>query len=187
MVLRSLFSRGRVAEAGQALYAAAVRQARREEFYLSFGVPDSVDGRFDLLALHVFLLLHRLGKSGRPAKALSQVVFDLMFADMEANLREMGVSDMAVGGRVKTMAKAFYGRIAAYEPGLEAASGDPAVLRDALARNLYRGEPVEERALDAMAAYVRRSDAILIEQSLDDLRDGKVRFAAPMPEDVVPS
>lgn len=163
------------------LYEAAVAQARREEFYLSLAVPDTVDGRFDLVALHVFLLLHRLGREGRPAKRLAQALFDLMFADMEANLREMGVSDLAVGGRVKTMAKAFYGRIAAYEPGLEAARNDPAVLRDALARNLYRGQPVDTGVLDAVAAYVRRQDALLAEQSLADLGDGRVGFGVPLP------
>lgn len=184
MGLLSFFSRGHTAAAAQALYDAAVRQARREEFYLSLGVPDSVDGRFDLLALHVFLLLHRLGASGKPAKALSQAIFDLMFADMEANLREMGVSDLAVGGRVKAMAKAFYGRIAAYEPGLEAAGGGPAVLRDALMRNLYRGEPVESGILDTVSAYVRRATAALTDQSLDDLQNGTVDFGQPLPEDV---
>ncbi len=185
MSLRSFFTRGNTESAARDLYAAAVVQARREEFYLSLGVPDSVDGRFDLLALHVFLLLHRLGKSGKPARALSQAVFDLMFADMDANLREMGVSDLAVGGRVKTMAKAFFGRIGAYEPGLEADRADPALLKQALVRNLYRGAPVGDPVLTALVAYIRREDGALAAQSLDDLQDGRVSFGAPPPPDPV--
>jgi cytochrome b pre-mRNA-processing protein 3 len=187
MVFRLFSTREHTDKAARDLYAAAVIQARREEFYRSLGVPDSVDGRFDLLALHVFLLLHRLGKSGRPAKTLSQAVFDLMFADMDANLREMGVSDLAVGGRVKTMAQAFYGRIAAYEPGLAPDGGDPAALKEALLRNLYRGSAVEDSVLTAVVAYVQREDAALAAQSLDDLRAGKVHFGTPLlPEPVLP-
>lgn len=187
MALRSFFSRGQTEGAAYQLYAAAVAQARREDFYLSFGVPDSVDGRFDVLALHVFLLLHRLGKSGKPAKVLSQAVFDLMFADMDANLREMGVSDLAVGGRVKTMAQAFFGRIGAYEPGLESGRDDPAVLEEALLRNLYRGAAVVDGVLTALAAYVRQEDASLAGQTLEDLQAGRVRFGVPvLPDPVLP-
>jgi len=179
MALHSLFSGKQTENAARDLYVTAVHQARREEFYLSLGVPDSVDGRFDLLALHVFLLLRRLGKSGRPAKTLSQAVFDLMFSDMDANLREMGVSDLAVGGRVKTMAKAFYGRIDAYEPGLAPDCDDLSPLKEALARNLFRGTAIDDGVLTALAVYVRREDAALGGQTLEDLQDGKLCFGAP--------
>src|ERR1700761_176269 len=97
------------------LYAKAVAQARQPVFYAEREVPDTVDGRFDLLVLHVFLLLHRLGAEGKATKSLNQGLFDLMFADMDRSLREMGVSDMSVGKRVKDMARAFYGRVDAYE------------------------------------------------------------------------
>jgi cytochrome b pre-mRNA-processing protein 3 len=138
-------------------------------------VPDTLDGRFDLLVLHVFLLLHRLGREGRPLKALGQALFDGMFADMDRTLRELGVSDMAVGGRVKAMAQAFYGRIAAYEPGLT----DTARLTEALARNLYRGVAVDDALLAAMAAYVREQAELLAGQDAARLALGQVRFGAP--------
>lgn len=163
-------------EAAGALYAAAVRQARRPEFYVSLEVPDSLDGQFDLLALHVFLVLYRLGRGGAETRKLSQTVFDLMFSDMDGNLRELGVSDLAVGGRVKTMARAFYGRIAAYEPGLV----DGARLEDALRRNLYRGGQVSDAVLTAMAAYVRQEAAGLSAQELSALKEGRVRFGDPV-------
>jgi cytochrome b pre-mRNA-processing protein 3 len=158
------------------LYTRAVEQARRPEFYLSLGVPDSVDGRFDLLVLHVFLLLHRLGREGREWRTLSQTVFDLMFADMDSNLREMGVSDLAVGKRVRAMASAFYGRIAAYEPGLD----DAQVLTGALQRNLYRGADVGSERVSAMVAYVQREAAALAAQPAGELREGRVRFGDPV-------
>ena len=140
-----------------ALYAKAVAQARLTVFYAEREVPDTVDGRFDLLVLHVFLLLHRLGADGRETKRLSQGLFDLMFADMDRSLREMGVSDMAVGKRVKEMARAFYGRVDAYEPAL----GEAAQLEEALARNLYRGAEVRPATLAAMAHYIQRQVAAL--------------------------
>ena len=133
------------------LYAKAVAQARLPIFYAEREVPDTVDGRFDLLVLHVFLLLHRLGAEGRETKRLNQALFDLMFADMDRSLREMGVSDMSVGKRVKEMARAFYGRVDAYEPAL----GDIAKLEEALSRNLYRGAEVAQASLAAMAHYIQ--------------------------------
>ncbi len=140
-----------------ALYAKAVAQARLPVFYADREVPDTVDGRFDLLALHVFLMLHRLGAEGRKTKRLSQDLFDLMFGDMDRSLREMGVSDMSVGKRVKEMARAFYGRIDAYEPALS----DSAKLEEALARNLYRGNEVKPATLSAMAHYIQSQVAAL--------------------------
>lgn len=140
-----------------ALYAKAVAQARSPIFYAEREVPDTVDGRFDLLVLHVFLLMHRLGADGRETKRLNQALFDLMFADMDRSLREMGVSDMAVGKRVKDMAHAFYGRVDAYEPALD----DPAKLEEALARNLYRGAEVTQPSLVAMAHYIQKQVAAL--------------------------
>jgi cytochrome b pre-mRNA-processing protein 3 len=140
-----------------ALYAKAVAQARSPVFYAEREVPDTLDGRFDMLVLHVFLLLHRLGADGKPMKRISQALFDLMFADMDRTLRELGVSDMRIGKKVKEMARAFYGRVDAYEPAL----GDKAKLEEALARNLYRGVEVGADSLSAMAHYIQSQVAAL--------------------------
>lgn len=171
-MLNRLFRRGRNDEAARALYVAIVAQARRPEFYLRAAVPDTLDGRFDLLALHVFLVLHRLRAEGVRTEVLAQNLFDLMFFDMDQNLRELGVGDMSVGRKVKAMAKALYGRIAAYEPGL----ADPAVLTDALGRNLYRGHPPEVGAVDRVQRYVRATATALAEQGVESLLVGQVRF-----------
>jgi cytochrome b pre-mRNA-processing protein 3 len=158
------------------LYAKAVAQARQPFFYSARAVPDTVDGRFDLLALHMFLLLHRLGAEGAAMRGLAQDLFDLMFGDMDRSLREMGVSDMSVGKRVKEMARAFYGRIDAYEPAL----GDLAQLEAALARNLYRGGAIAPETLRAMAGYVQEQARVLAALEPAAIgADGVACFSAP--------
>ncbi len=160
-------------DAAAALYGAAVAAARRPVFYLELGVPDTLDGRFELLALHVFLILKRLREEGRPAKRLAQALFDAMFDAMDHGLRELGVGDLGVGRRVKTMAKALYGRIAAYEAGL-AGGGD--VLAAALARNLFGTVAAAPRQLAVLSAYLRAQAASLAAQSYGELAAGRVRF-----------
>jgi cytochrome b pre-mRNA-processing protein 3 len=172
-MLKRIFGRGRDEEAARALYGAIVAQARRPEFYLDAAVPDTIDGRFDLLALHVFLVLHRLRADGVRTAAFAQALFDLMFSDMDQNLRELGVGDLSVGRKVKVMAKALYGRIAAYEPGLE----DAAVMTEALGRNLYRGHLPEAGAIARVQRYVRATAMALAGQAVDTLMAGQVRFA----------
>jgi cytochrome b pre-mRNA-processing protein 3 len=118
MGLRFFERRRQAADAARALYERAVAQARQPGFYTALGVPDSLDGRFDLVAVHVFLLLYRLKRERAAAAPLAQCLFDVMFDDMDESLRELGVGDLGVGWRVKAMAKALYGRLAAYEAGL---------------------------------------------------------------------
>lgn len=161
--------------AAATLYRAIVVQARQPAFFVTYGVPDTLDGRFDLIALHMFLVLHRLKQDGRAA-GLSQVVFDTMFEDMDRSLREMGVGDLGVGRRVRAMGEALYGRLAAYEAGLDAGDTE---LSAALRRNLYG--TVEEALLPAstlmaLCGYVRQAARGLAGQSLDALRTGKVTF-----------
>ncbi|WP_316976458.1 ubiquinol-cytochrome C chaperone family protein [Shumkonia mesophila] len=162
-------------EPARRLYSAILARAREATFYEDFGVPDTVDGRFDMVALHAFLLLRRL-KRDRPATArLSQELFDLMFIDMDENLREMGVGDLSVGRRVKDMAKAFLGRVAAYEDALE--RGDGEALAAALRRNLFRGVVAEDgRHIAAMAGYVRGQEAGLTGLAIETLLAGDLAF-----------
>src|SRR3979411_2634123 len=110
-------------------YRRVVEQARRPGFFTDCGVPDTVDGRFELICLHAFLYLHRLKREQQGAAGLGQRFFDMMFADFDRSLREMGTGDLSVGREIKRMAQAFYGRIEAYGGGLS--SGD-AVLRPTL-------------------------------------------------------
>ncbi|MGH6883030.1 ubiquinol-cytochrome C chaperone family protein [Hypericibacter sp.] len=164
-------------EAAERLYAALVAQAREPAFYREGRVPDSLDGRFELVALHAFLLLRRLQTEGQPGARLAQALFDRMFVDMDESLREIGVGDLSVGKRVKAMAKAFYGRAAAYEAAL--ADPAPATLEEALARNLYGTLPDRQGLpLAAMAQYLRRAAAEVGAQPGASLLAGRVSFPA---------
>lgn len=166
-------SKPAVDPATAALYRACVAAARRPEFYQAFAVPDSIDGRFDLLLLHVFLVMHRL----RGESEARQRLFDLMFADMDRSLREMGVGDMSIGKKIRPMISAFYGRGQAYEKAIGA--GD-AALAAALGRNLYGAAQIAPDILQKMTAYVRRAIDSLERQPVANLLSGQVEFPAPL-------
>jgi cytochrome b pre-mRNA-processing protein 3 len=168
-----LFRRRHRREAVHAVYGDIVAQARRPIFFAVWGVPDTLDGRFEVLALHAFLVLNRL-KADRQAADFAQDLFDTMFADMDRGLREMGATDIGVGRHVKAMARGFYGRAAAYEEGC---AGDDAVLRDALRRNLFGTVTPTAAQLDAAARYVRRQVAALAAEPLPRLMDAGLPFA----------
>jgi cytochrome b pre-mRNA-processing protein 3 len=157
---------------GGRLYAAAVAAAREPLFYATLGVPDTLDGRFDLVALHAFLLVHRL----RDHPDLTQAIFDAMFVDMDNNLREIGVGDLCVGRLVRAMWEAFHGRSKAYETAL--AANDSEALASALARNVWRGE-APAGAAEALAERVTAHAAHLEAQPLSALASGQVRFLSP--------
>jgi cytochrome b pre-mRNA-processing protein 3 len=179
--LRSIFRPAKTARQARAVYGRAVAQARDSAFYAAFGVPDTVDGRFEMLCLHVWLLLRRLRAAG--AKGMAQAVFDTMFEDMDGSLREMGAGDLGVGRRIKAMGTAFYGRIAAYDAGLAGADG---ALEDALVRNVWRGEAPDTADPAALAAYLRRAEAGLRALDVTALLDAEAPFgAAPAAEAAV--
>ncbi len=169
-----LSRRSRRRAGAAALYGIIVDQSRRPEFYVHCGVPDTVDGRFDMIVLHAFLVLRRLKDQHRDcAQALLETIFD----DMDGSLREMGAGDLGVGRRVKTMAQALYGRIAVYGAALD----DAQALDDALRRNLYGTvDPgPDPGCVDAMAAYVRAEAASVQRQSFDSIALGRVSFGPP--------
>ena len=157
------------------LYLDIVAQARQPAFYRSLAVPDTLDGRFDMIVLHAFLVLRHLRTRGPEAEALSQVLFDYLLSDMDQSLRESGVGDLSVGKHVKRMAKAFYGRAAAYGRALDG-TADGETVQDALARNLYRSSPPPVVILDRMADYVRDASAHLEQVPLSTLLGGTVTF-----------
>ena len=156
------------------LYSEIVSQARRTEFYDACGVPDTLDGRFEMVALHTFLVLYQLKQLDD--ESLGQALFDTMFVDMDENLREIGVGDLSVGKRIKQMVSAFYGRVAAYETGL---NGEEGVLEAALERNLYGTVRVKAAELAAMAAYLRREATALSEQDAQIVASGIISFGPP--------
>jgi cytochrome b pre-mRNA-processing protein 3 len=171
--LIGLRKRNRHERAGFELYGAAVGAARDPLLYERLGVPDTLDGRFDLIAVHAFLVIHRLKALPEPGPTLAQAVFDAMFSDMDISLREIGVSDLRIGKRVRAMWEAFHGRAKVYGEALDA--GDDAVLEAALARNVWRGE-APPGAPGALARLVVAQAAQLAGQDLATLAAGEVRF-----------
>jgi cytochrome b pre-mRNA-processing protein 3 len=176
-MILSVFRRRKGSATIDALYGAIVAQARLPSFYLAYGIADSRDGRFDLIVLHQVLLARRLGRDGEDGRAISQDVFDLFCRDMDANLREMGVGDLAVPKEMKRMAEAFYGRAEAYNRALSHA--DDTELMAALARNVYGTEDVSWPEVQRLALYVRRADQELAVQSHAGLAQGRLMFPDP--------
>jgi cytochrome b pre-mRNA-processing protein 3 len=136
-------------QAARGLYDQLITRARNPVFFLDFGVPDTVDGRFDLLALHAWMTLARLKAAGQDE--LAQELTNIVFVGFDEALREQGAGDIGIGHRIKALANAFYGRLAAYE----AAKGEEAMAA-ALARNIWRGSDVGPEARK-LASYVSRA------------------------------
>ena len=185
MGLLALFRRKPHERTGFELYGAAVAAARDPWFFGPLAVPDTLDGRFDVVGLHVALLLRRLRQDPDPrGPAVAQAVFDAMFADMDINLREMGVSELTVGKRVKRMWEAFHGRCRAYEAALDA--GDLGALAEALDRNVWRAEAeasLPPTAAQDLAAHIAAVADALATQPFTGLVRGQVQFpATPAPE-----
>ena len=141
-------------ELGRTLEQALSTRARAPAFFTALGVPDTMDGRFDMVALHAYLALTQLKASGQDQAA--QALTDALFLGFDEALREQGISDMGMGRRMKAIANAFYGRLSAYG----AAESDQE-MAEALARNVWRGGRVNENA-HALAAYVARTRAAIM-------------------------
>lgn len=162
------------------LYGAIVAQARLPIFYTTLAVPDTVEGRFDLIVLHVHLLFRRLSRTDETTRAIGQELFDLFFDDMDASLRELGVGDLAVPRKMRAFGEAFYGRAGAYDDALAAA--DDTALAAALHRNVYGGKAGTEAAARRLAGYARRIEAALAAESTTNICHGRLVFAQPVEE-----
>jgi len=160
-----------------ALYRRLVDQAREPVFYALCSVPDTLDGRFDMIVLHVSLVVRRLRVGAVAEKALAQMLFDTMMDDMDRSLREMGVGDLGVGRRVKAMAKAFYGRATAYDA---AFSEGAEALAAALERNLFAAARARPEQIRMVVEYAQDWAALLERTPNAALVGGEIAFA-PLP------
>jgi cytochrome b pre-mRNA-processing protein 3 len=149
----SLFSRRPPHEEfANAVYARVTERARAPELFEACGIPDTLDGRFDALALHAALMVDRLQREPDGA-ALAQSFFDAMFRHLDLTLRELGVQDLGVGRRIKIMAEGFHGRALAYR---EALAGGAIPLAEVLRRNAYGGRPpADTEPVARLETYVR--------------------------------
>ncbi len=180
MLFNKLFQkRNRSAPAANLAYEKIVAQARHPGFYLSGRVDDTVDGRFDMIVLHAYLLINRLNEDGDGrSSGFAQAVFDVLFEDMDRSLREMGVGDISVGKKVKMMAQVFYGRAKAYEAALKVYEQTPDELIAVLERNLFPDRE-ETGAATRIAAYMVGSRDHLRDLGTADLLAGECSFADP--------
>ena len=156
------------------VYNDLVDQARQPIFYKEWGVPDTVEGRFEMIVLHMFFVLKSLQEheDNETAESFSQSLFDIMFLDMDRSLREQGVGDLGVPKHIKRMAKAFYGRVFAYEKGLEEDN-----LTTALHRNVYANTDIATDKLAALALYSKHQYDTVMNIALEDLLQGNVKWA----------
>lgn len=155
------------------LYIALVRQSRQPFFYSDYAVADSLDGRFDMIVLHLFLYTQALTQSADPAlHETANELVDIMMNDMDRSLREIGVGDMSVGKKVKKMAHALNGRFTIYTDALQ----DEASLHDALTRNVYRGAPTDPSHVQKLATYVQAAVAALARTDEVALKTGAVSW-----------
>jgi cytochrome b pre-mRNA-processing protein 3 len=171
----SLFRKNSRRAVVEGLYDRVAAASRQPALYRDFGVPDTVEGRFESLTLHAFLLLRRFRSLPEPAGDVAQEFVDLVFKRFDLALRDLGVGDLSVGKRIKKLAQAFYGRAEAYDAALAETSDD--ALAGALGRNLTgRDEPAND-----LAAYVRACDAVLKRLDLAALLDQAWDFPDPQP------
>lgn len=172
---RHLRTRRARQDAAHALYMALVEQARSPFLYERLGVPDSRDGRLELVGLHTILLLHRLRPEGAPGQETAQALFDLLFADLDRHMREWGVGDLSVGKQVRKLAETFFARLTAVAPLL--GEDRPGELEAVLRRNVYSevAEP-DPAGVAGLAIYLRAQHGHLAAQDGAALIAGRVTF-----------
>ncbi len=155
-MLKTLFRKRPIQTVADRLYAAAVAQARRSEFYTALGVADRIDARFELYTLHVLLLILRLrDEAGEAGPAAAQGLFDVYVSSLDHALRELGVGDMSIARKMRNLGEALYGRMTAYEAPLR--DGDAVVLAASLARNVFESEVPEQGTALALYALAART------------------------------
>ena len=152
------------------LYRAIVERARQPRWYREGMVPDTLDGRFDMIAALLTLVLLRLEAEGERGRGPSALLTELFVDDMDGQLRQIGIGDIVVGKHIGKMMSALGGRLTAYRDGL-ASGGD---LEGALERNLYRGEAADKAAVALVAQDLRALDTALAATSFDAVRDGRL-------------
>jgi cytochrome b pre-mRNA-processing protein 3 len=169
-LFKRLFARDDERGAVRSLYAAITARARLPHWYIDGAVPDTIDGRFEMVALLLSLVLIRLEALGDAAAAPAARLTETFVDDMDGQLRELGMGDVVVGKHIGKMMSALGGRIGAYRIGLS----DAAVLGDALVRNLYAGVAPAETAQRHVSAQVARVSRQLGQRALPALLAGDI-------------
>lgn len=163
------------------LYGAVVEAARSLAFYRDLGVPDSIEGRYEMIVLHIALVLRRLRAAcefePKQRAAVSQALIDFMAADLDRSMREIGIGDLSVGRYMRRLGEGLYGRAAAYDAALDA--DDQAALADGLLRNVYGGADPGADRLVRLGHYAQSQARSLGDQDVADIMCGRVSLAPP--------
>jgi cytochrome b pre-mRNA-processing protein 3 len=161
-------------EKARSLYGSIVTQARSRAFYADWGVPDTAVGRFEMVALHLVVVVNRLGRAGQPGRRLAQALTETFAVDLDDNLREMSVGDLAVPRHVKRAVGALHDRYAAYRAAL-AAPGDAQLAAAIAARLAPAGAGVR---LDArqICTYIRQARDRLDRVRSDEVLAGRIAW-----------
>lgn len=158
------------------LYGEIVAAARRPSIYADWGAPDTPLGRYEIIALHLILMLERLDGQGPAARAVAQSLTDQFFIELDHSLRELGISDTGVPKRMKRLARMFYGRAASYAHALR--QGDRDALAEALARNVMP-EAAQWPGARQLAEEAFRIHRALADQPIEAILAGRTGIAAP--------
>lgn len=158
------------------LYGEIVAAARQPLFYATYNVPDTPLGRFEMLSLHLFLILHRLRSEEGAAKEIAQELTDEFFLDVDHSLRELGIGDHGIPRRVKKLGRMFYGRAQAYGRALD--ESDLPALAASLKRNV-RPDVESWPEAEQLAGYVLDAWRHLSAAGTDTFSSGTFRFERP--------
>lgn len=169
-----IFSRDNPNAKMQPLYDAIVSEGRQLVWYEEAQVPDSLDGRFDMIAAIFSLVLIRLEKDDDRGQELAWLT-EIFISDMDGQLRQIGIGDMIVGKHVGRIMGALGGRVGAYRDALE----QDADLREAIVRNIFRGEKPDDAALDILANRLTAYHAVLQNCSADAIVAGQLPASGP--------
>ena len=160
------------------IYTNIVKTSRNKIFFLNFMVDDTVEGRFDIIILHSFIIFYFFINLGGKKSELPQLLFDHMFTDFDSNLREMGFGDIAVNKRMKQFIKAFYGRISNYSKGLAQFKklNDDKMLKDTIVKNIYKDIKVDSKCVNFWSKYIINNVNYLNNKTLDQNIDNFFNF-----------
>lgn len=157
------------------VYAVLLDRVCEPVFYADYDVPDTLDGRFDLLTLHVFLVMNHLLSENHPqAQDFNQQLFDVMFANMDQTLRQRGIGDMGIPKHMRRMMLAFNGRVHTYSEVIE----DECRLKEAVIRNIYAEKPVDDGKLVPFLVYIRGLRNALDSQASEEIIQGRISLCA---------
>ena len=174
-----LFNKKKLNNAAHNIFSIIIEHSRVIDFYENYSVEDSLDGRFDLMSVHMAIVLKKLDhhKNFKDVPEFKRILQEIMFVNLDLTLSEIGVCDLGVGKKIKVMAEAFYGRMIAYQNLFSSENKDE--MSNTLKRNLYREKTINEDILKKMVSYIYQQYELIIKQDIEKILDGHIEFKLP--------